>query len=281
VHVPKRGAGRAPSAREAAGRFQARRTVPGKTRRVADVPPVTMVIAAEEAEAEAGARAEVASAALDGMARTGDGIGRMLQTRRQLAVPPDDEVLHGTVIPPSRPLAERAPAAPMLAGPGSGRPLRVESLRRQRTGPEYRDYLVPPDGLRCQLCVMTDTRDRSGRWAQAAVRAEAADGWQAVLCRAHGRVVEREARRRGAGISVHELPAHRGGNGQVVKTVPVACVWCRRCGAEGHPGQPGVCPCGQPEWSGRNGSRARVPASAVRQPNAVIAVSRSYGTPRG
>ena len=288
VWVPKRGAGRPPAAREAAGRFGARRWPAGRTGRRQALAPGKAAVAELQPEPD---DAELWSPG-QGVARMIEDIALMPRRRAAGARPqrqpaaPGVRVVAGVVIPPGGPPAVREPAEPAPVDLDGKRPLQVKPFGRpaRQPGPEYGNHVTPQGGQWCQLCVMMDTRDRSGHWAQALVRVEIlAWGLQAALCRAHRQVVEREARRLGEEILVRLLPSHKGGaNGQVVKTAPAARMWCGRCGAAGDPARPGVCPCGLADFVSRSpsGAVSRVRSPALRagraEPNATLAVSRSY-----
>lgn len=208
VWVPKRGTGRAPSAREAAGRFGSKRSVAARARtRAADRLPRHAGFG-DEAEAEAGEG--VARRGRDGVAHRRESATWMLEdlvqmaghreptARRQPAGPAGDRVLDGTVIPP-----QSAPAispGPGLAGKQS---LTAKPLARpeRQPGPEHGSHLVPQDWKLGPPCVGCRAGPRrAATWTRASWQIEmlveaVAIGFPAVLqlCGNHVRQVPAEA----------------------------------------------------------------------------------------
>jgi len=219
VWVPKRGAGRASSAREAAGRFGGR-SAPTKAR-MPDRPPGHAVEVDEDQAQPAG---PVLPAT--GAARMAEDIGRML-ARRQ-AARPDEAVLTGTVIPPSRLLPERDPAASAPPGLDGKKPLRAKlklpGRWERQPDPGYGGHLVPQDAKLAPPCGgCRNGERRAPTWTRASWRLEltaaaVAEGFPAVLdlCGNHVRQVPAElvaVRRRwgrGGWVLAREAPAVNG-----------------------------------------------------------------------
>jgi hypothetical protein len=180
VWVPKRGAGRAPSAREAAGRFGSTRPAAARTR-TADRPPRYVVfgdeadtVAMEEAASDNLARAHAAGATV---ARMVADLARL--AGRESAGGPSSSALNGVAISPSR-----LPAL-QVARPKSVLILRGEPavpVRREQRSPGFGEHLVPGAGPWCEVCSLMGWRNGIGRFARATVALETQRDGRLLVC---------------------------------------------------------------------------------------------------
>jgi hypothetical protein len=211
VWVPKRGAGRAPSAHEAAGRFVSRHQAAARTR-TADRPPRHAGFG-DEADAEAteeAARRDLAIAQAAAAA-----VARM--AGRQPAGGPGSGALNGVPIPPSRlPAPQPAKPKPVLL-------VRAEPtapVRREQRGPGFGEYLVPEAGPWCEVCSFMGWRNHEGLFARATVALETLRDGRILVC---GNCTARIRKRfPGEMLSAQKLPGQprSPGNGAVYRAVP-------------------------------------------------------------
>lgn len=216
VWVPKRGAGRAPSAREAAGRFGSGRPDAARTGR-ADRPPRHAGFG-DEADAEAmeeAARRDlaIAQAAGPAVAQMAEDLARLVW--RQPAGSPGDGVLNGV------PVLRSSPAVLPAAKPKPVLRIRAEPVppRGREPGPGFGEHLVPDAGLWCQVCSLMGWRNGSGRFARATVALEMQWDGRIVVC---GNCLARIRKRfPGEVVSVRKLPGQAGPprNGTVYRAV--------------------------------------------------------------
>jgi len=179
VWVPKRGAGRAPSAREAAGRFGSGRSEAARARRT-DRPPRHAGFG-DAADAEAMDQAArrhlaIAQAAGPAVARMTEDLARMVW--RQPAGSPGDGVLSGVPVPPSRlPALPAAKPKPVLM-------IRAEPVppRRKEPVPGFGEHLVPEVGPWCQVCSFMGWRNGSGHFTRATVALETQRDGRLLVC---------------------------------------------------------------------------------------------------
>jgi hypothetical protein len=211
VWVPKRGAGRAPSSREAAGRFRSRSAAAVKAR-TPDRPPRHVI---EDDLVQPAGRGLSGAA----VARMAEGVSGMLARRRPGSALPDAYGVEGVVIPPSRGPAAAPP--PDLDGKQPLRARLKQPGQRHQPELELGDHVVPRDGKLAPPCGACRSEPRrSPEWTRAAWQVEltaaaVATGLPGVLelCGKHVRQVPAElvsVRRlwqRGAWLLTREDPA--------------------------------------------------------------------------
>jgi len=240
VWVPKRGAGRAPSAREAAGRFGSGRSAAAGTR-TADRPPRHAGFG-DEADAEAmgeaaGRDRTVAQAAEAAVGRVTGDLARI--AGRQPAGRPGKGALSGVPIPPP------PPAAPQSATPRPVLMIRAEPaapLQRGERGPRFGQHLVPQAGPWCEVCSLMGWRNGSGHFARATVALETQRDGRILVC---GNCTARIRKMfPGEVLSARKLPARPGPPRIGTVYRPAAprqqvarCGWCeQRAGTSPCPG---------------------------------------------